>query len=256
MNFDVMNPLRLEFSRKLDELEDEIIGCGCDQCNNQYNCHEYDPQLFRQYGGKVPKTAISMIGKVRLHHLRQCVETVLREGIPGDFIETGVWKGGACVMMRAVLAAYGITDRRVYVADSFCGLPPPNPTLYPADSYGILHTFAGLRISPEEVQGYFARYFPQPDPQVEYLVGWFKDTLPKVETKLSLIRLDGDMYESTMDALVNLYDKVSPGGFIIIDDWGAVEGCRVAVQDFLKERGITPSLIEVTWATVYWRKEA
>jgi O-methyltransferase len=74
-----------------------------------------------------------MLGPQRLRVLRQLVEATLREGIPGDYIETGIWRGGACILMRAVLAAYGVGDRRVICADSFDGLPPPDAARYPPD---------------------------------------------------------------------------------------------------------------------------
>src|SRR5438132_2136885 len=78
--------------------------------------------------------------------------------IPGDFIETGVWRGGCCILMRGILAANGVTDRRVYVADSFAGLPPPDAERYAADAGDPHHTFKELSISIEQVRENFARY--------------------------------------------------------------------------------------------------
>lgn len=80
-----------------------------------------------------PSYAHTMIGMKRLENIQFCVEDVIRRQISGDLIETGVWRGGATIFMRAILKAYGITDRSVWIADSFIGLPPPNPELYPAD---------------------------------------------------------------------------------------------------------------------------
>jgi O-methyltransferase len=221
----------------LDELEDELIGLHSDA---------------GLIGCGWPKTALSMLSKERMHQLRLAVETVLEENIPGDFIETGVWRGGACLMMRAVLAARQVTNRKIFLADSFCGLPLPNANRYPLDRNDLHHTFQELAIPLEEVKSHFVL----DDPQVEFVAGWFKDTLPKLNTTFALIRLDGDMYESTSDALVNLYPKTSPGGFVIIDDWGSVRGCREAVIDFRKSNGIeTPPIAIDRWG-VYWRKEA
>ena len=73
--------------------------------------------------------------------------------------------------------------------------------------------------------------------------------------KLSIMRLDGDMYESTMDGLKNLYPKLSPGGFIIIDDWGVIKGCKQAVLDYRQDHGITEAIKEIDWSGIYWRKE-
>lgn len=118
-----------------------------------------------------------MIGLLRLDNLQACVETMLREGTEGDFIETGVWRGGACIFMRGILAAYGVTNRKVYLADSFAGLPTPDADKYPADQGDAHHIFDFLRVSQEQVQANFQRYGLWDD-QVVFLKGWFKDTLP------------------------------------------------------------------------------
>ena len=98
-----------------------------------------------------------MIGNRRMSNLRQITEFVVANHIPGDFIETGVWRGGACIMARAIFKAYGADDRRVWVADSFCGLPQPNPK-YAADANDKHHTYSELAISLEEVKANFAKY--------------------------------------------------------------------------------------------------
>ena len=93
------------------------------------------------------------------------------------------------------------------------------------------------------------------DDRVRFLQGWFKDTLPTVrDRRWAVIRLDGDMYESTMDALINLYDNLSPGGFAIIDDYGCIPACKQAVEDFRVARGITDPIQTIDWTGVYWRK--
>src|SRR5437764_1549647 len=99
-----------------------------------------------------------MIGRHRLHHLREACETVLREDIAGDFIETGVWRGGACIMMRAVLAAHDVIDRVVHVADSFRGLPSPDSVNYPADAGFDFTVHPELAVSRASVEGAFRRY--------------------------------------------------------------------------------------------------
>jgi len=196
-----------------------------------------------------------MIGNRRLSNLRQITEYVIANNVPGDFIETGVWRGGACIMARAVMKAYGVTDRRVWVADSFCGLPAPNPK-YSADANDKHHSYSELAVSLEEVKSNFSKY-DLPDDQVAFLKGWFSETLPKAEIQtLAVLRLDGDMYESTLDSLANLYDKLSYGGFVIVDDFGAVEGCRRAVTDFRKERGIEDRIQNIDGIGAFWRKSA
>jgi hypothetical protein len=201
-----------------------------------------------------PGNADTMIGLKRLDNLQYCIETVLNNGVEGDLIETGVWRGGACIFMRAVLAAYGIENRKVFVADSFEGLPKPDVEKYPADQGDTLHIHSYLAVSKEEVEHNFRRYGLLDD-QVVFLKGWFKDTLPIAPIeKLAILRLDGDMYGSTMDSLENLYGKLSKGGFCIIDDY-ALAGCESAVNDFRSKYAITAEMKEIDWSGRYWRKD-
>lgn len=229
--------------------------------NTVYGDHPQDPWSggayrddLRAEGRDWPSQAHSMIGLRRLENLRDLTERVLREGVVGDLIETGVWRGGACILMRGIVKAYGDTGRQVVVADSFEGLPPPEEEAYPADRGDTHHTFKELAISLDEVRENFARYGLL-DTQVEFLKGWFRDTLPGLRNRnFALIRLDGDMYGSTMDALTNLYDRLSHGGFCIIDDYGAIPACKSAVDDFRAARSITDALVPVDWTGVWWQK--
>lgn len=200
-----------------------------------------------------PSVAHTMIGQLRMDNLRWIVETVLADGIPGDLIETGVWRGGACIYMRAILEAHGDTDRTVFVADSFAGCPPPNPELYPADTGDPHHTYAPLAVPLDEVRANFAKYGLL-DRRVVFVPGWFRDTLHHAPIdQLAVLRLDGDLYESTMDALTALYDKVSAGGFVIIDDH-ALPGCQKAVRDFREQHGIGRPIVTIDSMGAYWRK--
>jgi len=213
------------------------------------------PWLTRDWRQAWPARAHTMISRARLGHLRRLVEATLREGVAGDYIETGVWRGGACILMRAVLAAYGVRDRTVVVADSFSGLPRPDTARYPADKHDTLSRFSELAVSEDEVRRNFEAYGLLDD-QVFFLKGLFKDTLPSMrERRFALIRLDGDMYGSTMDALANLYDGLSPGGYAVIDDYGVLGVCRQAVHDFLDARGLTPVIEPVDDSAVWWRKD-
>lgn len=216
--------------------------------NGQYN------EQTRYNGRDWPSEAHTMIGIKRLDNLQCCVEDVLKRNVPGDFIETGVWKGGATIFMRAILKAYGVTDRLVWVADSFAGLPLPSPDAYPQDAGSDLYSFRQLQVSLPDVQANFAAYGLL-DEQVRFLKGWFRDTLPIAPIEhLAVLRLDGDMYESTMDALTSLYGKVSIGGYIIVDDYLSIPACEQAVRDFRAERGITDNIREIDWTGVYWQR--
>ena len=200
-----------------------------------------------------PTYAESMIGLKRLQNIQDCAIDVIEKSVPGDFIETGVWRGGATVFMKAILNTYGIADRTVWVADSFEGLPKPEKK-YTADKGDKHHNKVALAISQEQVENNFKKY-DLLDDRVKFLKGWFKDTLPSAPIeKLALLRLDGDMYQSTMDALINLYHKLSIGGYVIIDDWGAVPGCKQAVEEFRSANNITDPINVIDWAGVYWQK--
>jgi len=213
----------------------------------------YDPVL-REYGWDWPSVAHTMIGVKRLNNARTLLENVIKYRVPGDVIETGVWRGGACIMMRAVLQAYAVKNRRIWLADSFEGVPAPSPRLYPSDANEKFHEYAELSVSNEQVKSNFAKYGLL-DEQLVFLKGWFKDTLPTAPIeRLALLRLDGDLYESTIIALCALYDKVSRGGYIIVDDYRVVKACKQAVDDFCAERRLAPDIVEIDGVGVYWQK--
>jgi O-methyltransferase len=164
-----------------------------------------------------------------------------------------VWRGGGTILMRAVLQACGDTERTVWVADSFQGLPEPDPDRYAADERDDHSQWSQLAVSLEQVQANFARYGLLDD-QVRFLPGWFRDTMPTAPIeRVALLRLDGDMYESTIDPLRYLYPKLSSGGYVIVDDY-ALAGCKAAVDDYRAEHGITAPIERVDWTAVYWRK--
>lgn len=208
----------------------------------------------RESGRDWPSIAHTMIGLKRLQNIQFCAEEILKNNIPGDFIETGVWRGGSTIFMRAILKAYNVTDRLVWVADSFQGLPKPNPEMYPIDGKFRWDNISFLSVSLPTVKGNFERYNLLDD-QVVFLKGWFKDTIPTAPIeKLALLRLDGDTYEATIDVLTHLYPKLSLGGYVIIDDYN-LQGCKMAVDDYRNNNNITEPLVDVDGWCVYWKKE-
>jgi len=196
----------------------------------------------------------SMLGRKRLENLEWCARTVLAENIPGDFIECGIWRGGAVVFLRGLLEAFEDGERVVWAADSFEGLPQnthPEDVAFGLDLSRVRCPM--LAVTLETVKRTFSAYGLLDD-RVRFLPGWFKDTLAAAPIeRLSILRLDGDIYESTMDALHALYDKLVPGGFLIVDDL-FVPTCKQAIQEFRAERGITEPMVTIDWTGAYWRK--
>jgi hypothetical protein len=208
----------------------------------------------RTNGVDWPQTAHTMIGLRRLDNLQKCVETVLADGVSGDLIETGVWRGGACIFMRGVLAAHETTDRRIWVADSFEGMPDTQNADHAVDRKMRLDQYNDVfAVSLEQVRENFARYGLLDD-QVQFLPGWFSDTLPAAPIdKLAVLRLDGDLYDSTTDALTTLYPKLSVGGFVIVDDY-KIPSCREAVHDYRDAHGIQDDIVPIDGESVFWRR--
>ena len=210
-----------------------------------------DPEA-RAVGRDWPPHAETMVGTARLANVRECTLRALADGVPGDLVETGVWRGGTSIFLRGILAAAGDTERRVWVCDSFEGLPEATHEL---DVPMRFHTYRELAVGLEAVQAAFARYGLLDD-QVRFVQGWFKDTLPAVAAEvgsIAVLRLDGDLYESTMDALTNLAPLVSPGGFVLVDDYGGIEACAAAVDEYRSANGITAPINRVDWTGVWWR---
>jgi hypothetical protein len=219
-------------------------------CSTRFDRNE------RRSGSDWPSEADTMIGLARLDNLHDCLRAVFKDGIPGDFIETGVWRGGACIFMRAALNAYGDSTRKVWVADSFEGLPRPEKE-HPADTASDFDFYKFndvLGVSLDQVKSNFGRYGLL-DSRVQFLKGWFRDTLPSAPIKsLAILRLDGDMYGSTIEALESLFPKVSDGGFIIVDDYLAIPECRQAVTDYREKHNISDPIIQIDRDGAFWRK--
>jgi len=192
--------------------------------------------------------AETMLGTRQLDHMQSCIRNVLDDGIEGDMVEAGVWRGGMAIFIRACLKAYGVTDRMVWLADSFAGLPPINRSA---------ETFAWspgeMAVSLEEVQQNFARYGLL-DSHVRFVKGFFSDTLPGPIGKLSILRVDADLYASTMDVLTTLYPKLLPGGYAVFDDYSNLPDCRRAIEEYRREYAITEEIQRIDQRAVFWRK--
>ena len=265
----------------------------------------------RILGEDVALNTMSMIGLARLDSLHRCIEQLIADDVPGDLIETGVAKGGATILMRAVLRMKKDKTRRVLCCDTFCDdKPPPRPAVallfqplwilvvmltylplgrswhrklyavlmklqrsFPVDMRHVSqdtvdsfifyvrhgHRFLRPSVPPcgsglAQVRSHFAR-LGLLDDQVVFLKGFFSETLPNAPVdRLSLIRLDGDMYASTMDGLAHLYPKLSPGGFCIVDDYYSFEECRLAVDEYRAAHGIDAEMVRIDNHAVFWRE--
>ena len=242
MQMDTSQPYDLEHLLHIDAKEAAMCESIADGVSG--------PETYRERLFGFPMT---MIGRPRLDNVEACLKQILDDNIPGDCMETGVWRGGCTIFMRGLLKAYGVTDRTVWVADSFQGVPEPT---MPQDEGLNLHLDTKLAVPLETVQENFRRY-DLLDEQVKFLPGWFEETMAAAPIEsLSLLRLDGDLYSSTISVLDAMYDKVADGGFIIVDDYAALEPCRQAVDDFREARGIFDPIQPIDWAAVFWRKNA
>jgi O-methyltransferase len=205
----------------------------------------------RANGGDWPPHAETMVGLARLDNLHDVMREIVKNDVPGDVIETGTWRGGSAILMRAALKAYGDRSRTVWVADSFQGLPKPDPR-YQVDEADQHWTYRDLAVSEDQVRSNFERYGLLDD-RVRFLAGWFEDTLPTAPIeRLSVLRMDGDMYLSTWQVLQSLYPKVSPGGYVIVDDFD-LKGARQAVLDYRAQNAIASPIIDVDGHGAYWQ---
>ena len=193
--------------------------------------------------------AETMIGLRQLDNMQTCIVDVIDKGVPGDLLEAGVWRGGMTIFMRAVLRAYGEPNRKVWVADSFEGLPAPDVNV---ESYGWQ---AGeMAESMESVRSNFDRYGLL-DQQVTFLKGFFSDSLPTAPIeRLSILRIDADLYQSTMDVLEHLYPKLAPGGYVICDDYRNLADCRRAIDEYRARHDVDEEIRLIDSRAVYWQK--
>jgi O-methyltransferase len=209
---------------------------------------------LRAMGGDWPFSGLTMVGLSRLDDLQACVESVVADQVEGDVIEAGTWRGGASILARATLDSLGADERTVWVADSFEGLPAPDPE-FPEDSGLDLSQIDYLAVPPAEVRSHFERFGCEHG--IELVEGLFDETLPSLrERRWAVVRLDGDTYEATWVGLESLYPGLSAGGYLIVDDYVLIEECRRAVDEFRSQHGITEPIEEVDWNGIRWRRES
>ena len=176
----------------------------------------------------------TMSGNSRLRGLYMAIRHVMARGIPGDIVECGTARGGSAALMGLVLKD-ALADRMLWVFDTFEGIPPPT-TADPDYTIAALYT-GDFRGELGEVEALFRRLGILD--RARLVKGLFEDTVPGSEVgAIAVLHLDGDWYESVKICLDHLYDRVSRGGIIQIDDYGHWEGARRAVDEFMADRRI------------------
>jgi O-methyltransferase len=199
----------------------------------------------------------------RLASVYELTCTIERERRPGAFVECGVWKGG-CAGLMAAVAHQARSGRKTWLFDSFEGLPEPTKEDGAKAAEYAEGRASGKLSSIDEcvgplgdVQRILFTELKLDPANIQIEKGWFQNTLPGAKDRIgpiSVLRLDGDWYDSTKCCLENLYDNVIPGGFVIIDDYNCWEGCRKAVDEFLRTRGLQPDIVVIDGTGVYFRK--
>jgi hypothetical protein len=213
----------------------------------------------------------TMLSYARLHSLYRQAVYCEEVGLAGSFVECGTWKGGAVGLMALANLAHGRERRPLHLFDSFESIPEPDEAVDGAKAAGEARASGGGtqgRLVPicdfyqskgtlqvnrqllEEIIGYEPQF-------LHYHPGWFQDTLPQVGPSvgpIAILRLDGDWYASTKVCLEHLFHQVVSGGFVIIDDYGCYEGCRKAVDEFLREARLNPFLHWIDDTGRYWVK--
>lgn len=203
---------------------------------------------------RMVKPRYTMVRNKNLLNLYRLAQAVNAAGVPGDFVECGVWNGGSSAMVNAGFRDSG-RPRASWLFDSFEGLPPPGENDGPEERR---HYFEGMnKGSIYRVRQIFTG-LGLPLDRVRFVKGWFEETLPHAEVeRIALIHIDADWYDSVLTVLERLYDRVSPGGYVVFDDYGYWEGCDRAAHDFLTARGLPLSLLKPVGSMgAYFQKPA
>lgn len=218
---------------------------------------EGEQQLqWRIDGRDWPLHALTMVGLRRLDSLQECVEAIVADGVEGDLIEAGSWRGGASILIRATLHTLAADDRTVWLADSFQGFPVPEAGAAHEDREieADMSPLGYLAPSLEEVKAYFARFGLEQG--VSFVPGFFEETIDSLRGhRWSLVRLDADTYKATKLTLEALYGGLAIGGYLISDDYAFLPACRRAIDEFRVEHAIAEPMEQIDYNGVRWRKQ-
>jgi O-methyltransferase len=197
---------------------------------------------------EIRQRGYTMLGCRRGRTLYRLAREADRQSITGALVDCGVWNGGSTALLSA-----GAPSREVYAFDSFEGLPPSDEQLDGEHSVDREGWCLGVQDNVRDA----LRRFGSPE-RLHIVKGWFEDTFPvEVESigPIAVLHADGDWYASVRLTLETFYDRISPGGFVAVDDYGVWSGARQAVDEFRESRAIAEHLVRVE-AAAYWRKSA
>jgi len=199
----------------------------------------------------------------RLSNAYELARNVEESNLEGSFVECGVWRGGCSAVMAVAAKKFG-RGRKSWLFDSFEGMPEAGAE-DEADVAPLAASKFGGKLKPvgtnvvdvEGVKNLLFNKLRLDEKNINIKKGWFQDTLPKFKGDvgpISVLRLDGDYYESTKVCLDNLFDSVVNGGYVIIDDYVAFKGCSKAVNEFLKSRNLKVEIVKIDDAGVFFQK--
>lgn len=210
------------------------LGIDVTQCQPGGFPFDFEPHHLEIIRRVKPFT---MTSNERLFSLISSVEYVVRNNIPGAFVECGVYRGGSMMAVGLTLLREECSDRHLYLYDTFTGMT--EPTAVDIDFHGKAPNWKGWPSATREQVRLALSSTKYPTGRIHYVEGKVEDTLPAtMPGQIALLRLDTDWYASTKHELIHLYPLVAPGGVLIIDDYGEFQGARKAVDEFFVENNV------------------
>lgn len=199
----------------------------------------------------------TMTSKERMYSLYAAVQYIIHANIPGDFVECGVWRGGSAMLIACTLYELKITNRKIYLYDTFKGMTEPIADDYRVSAQGAsaLEKFRNNQqvgynawcYAPYEQVRNNMSLTPYPMENIVFIEGDVENTIPSIIPEvIALLRLDTDLYESTKHELTYLYPLLSEKGILIVDDYGHWAGCKKAVDEYFIDRSILLNRIDYT----------
>src|SRR6266478_7907173 len=197
----------------------------------------------------------TLVGPERVHSLFVLAQRVEEEKIPGDVIECGVCNGGTAAVL-ARFATRSRLNRTVWLLDSFEGMPKPTENDGVSALGRTAESHVGQEVGDVQKVKQILRHVGADMTRIKIVPGWFQDTFPSVTAKqIAILNIDADWYQSVKLCLETFYDRVVPGGFVSLDDYGHWPGCRKAVDEFFQARELPYKLHQVDYSAHWFQKE-